>query len=203
MKKTTILVFVSSILMCYSSQAQVTVDYSKYPDYTPVLKPDYSLGQPLGAAGQKRARAAETLPAFVNNAQTPYFPAVFSQDGGSCGSASRIGYMFSHEINSFRGTDASLRENQYPTHFTWLLTNTSSGKEGMAAANGIPNRPTYGGLTYSTLFGNQDCGDTNYGWMQGYDRWYEAMQNRITSNANFPENVSTAEGTAGGEALAL
>jgi PKD repeat protein len=194
MKKTTILVFVSSILMCYSSQAQVTVDYSKYPDYTPVLKPDYSLGQPLGAAGQKRARAAETLPAFVNNAQTPYFPAVFSQDGGSCGSASRIGYMFSHEINSFRGTDASLRENQYPTHFTWLLTNTSSGKEGMAAANGIPNRPTYGGLTYSTLFGNQDCGDTNYGWMQGYDRWYEAMQNRITSNANFPENVSTAEG---------
>ena len=30
-------------------------------------------------------------PDHVNNAESPYFPPVFGQDGGSCGSASRIG----------------------------------------------------------------------------------------------------------------
>lgn len=57
-------------------------------------------------------------PDHVNNADLRFFPPVFNQDGGSCGSASRIGYMFTYEINAYRGTDASLPENIYPTHFT-------------------------------------------------------------------------------------
>lgn len=78
-----------------------------------------------------------TRPAYVNNAESRFFPPVFNQDGGSCGSASRIGYMFTHEMNAFRDADASKPENIYPTHFTWLLTNSNSGKEGMAKANGV------------------------------------------------------------------
>ncbi|MEI3155402.1 MAG: hypothetical protein V8S95_10105 [Odoribacter sp.] len=92
----------------------------------------------------------------------------------------RIGYMFTHEINAFRDADASKPENIYPTHFTWLLTNSHSGKEGMAKANGIPNAVVYGGTTYSKVFGNQDCGSPDFGWMQGYDKWYSAMFNRIS-----------------------
>ena len=175
-----------------TAQAQEVggVNRQKYPDYTPELKPDYSLMQPKST----RVRDAAQRPDHVNNALTPYFPPVFNQDGGSCGSASRIGYMFNYEINAFRGLDGSLEENQYPTHFTWLLTNSNSGKETMAAANGIPNVPTYGGRTYSRLFGNQDCADPDFGWMQGYDKWYAAMCNRITSNGNFPVSVATEEG---------
>lgn len=182
----------AAVASAESLSAQVPVDYGKYPDYSSVLNPDPALG--LSRSGARRAKAAQQRPARVNNAETPYFPAVFNQDGGSCGSASRIGYMFTYEINAFRGADASLEENQYPTHFTWLLTNSNSGKEGMAAANGIPNVPVYGGRTYSRLFGNQDTSDPDFGWMQGYDKWYAAMSNRIVRNANFPMSVETEEG---------
>lgn len=169
---------------------EVSVDYKKYPDFSFQIKPDPELSKSVVS----RTKAKETRPARVNNAETPYFPPVFNQDGGSCGSASRIGYMFNYEINAFRGLDGSLEENQYPTHFTWLLTNSNSGKEGMAVANGIPNVPTYGGRTYSKLFGNQDTSDPDFGWMQGYDKWYAAMCNRISRSANFPLSVQTEEG---------
>lgn len=133
-------------------------------------------------------------PDHVNNADLRFFPPVFNQDGGSCGSASRIGYMFTYEINAYRGTDASLPENIYPTHFTWLLTNSHSGKEGMARANGVPNSVVYGGNTYSRLFGNQDCADPDFGWMQGYDKWYSAMFNRIERNSFSPYGLDTEKG---------
>lgn len=70
------------------------VDYKKYPDYSPVVKADKRLAAPV-------RRAGETRPAYVNNALTPYFPEVINQDGGSCGSASRIWYMFT--TKSMRG----------------------------------------------------------------------------------------------------
>lgn len=134
------------------------------------------------------------LPDHVNNAETPYFPAVFNQDGGSCGSASRIGYMFTHEINAFRGDESSQPEHIYPTHFTWLLTNSNSGKDGMAIANGVPNSVVYGGTTYSKVFGNQDCSHEDFGWMQGYDKWYSAMFNRISHTSFSPYGVDTEKG---------
>lgn len=133
-------------------------------------------------------------PDHINNAESKFFPAVFNQDGGSCGSASRIGYMFTHEINAFRGADASKPENVYPTHFTWLLTNSNSGKEVMARANGVPNSIVYGGSTYSKLFGNQDCSSKEFGWMQGYDKWYSAMFNRISHNSFSPYGLDTEKG---------
>ena len=129
---------------------------------------------------------ATRRPDHVNNALTPFFPPVFNQDGGSCGSASRISYMFAYELNAFRGDDASRPEHIYPSHFTWLLTNSHSGKEGMARANGVPNSVVYGGSTYSKLFGNQDCSAPDFGWMQGYDKWYAAMFNRISHNSFSP-----------------
>ncbi len=141
-----------------------------------------------------KTRSTEALPPYVNNAKTKYFPPVIQQAGGSCGSASRICYMFAYEINAMRDADASLPENQYPSHFTWLLTSGNSGKEGMAVANGIPNSVVYGGTTYSELFGVQDENDSDYGWMQGYDKWYSAMFNRIERNGNFPLHVGTEEG---------
>ncbi len=166
---------------------QESVDYGKYPDYPSRFVADRALMTP-----HLKSRTAR--PAYVNNAETPYFPPIINQVGGSCGSASRIAYMFAYEINRLRGVDASLPENQYPTHFTWLLTNSGSSKDGMAIANGIPNSVTYGGTTYSDLFGIQDCADSDFGWMQGYDRWYAAMFNRLERTANFPVSVKTEEG---------
>ena len=184
------LLFSAAAALALQGSAQ-DVDYKKYPDYSPVVKADKRLAAPV-------RRAGETRPAYVNNALTPYFPEVINQDGGSCGSASRIWYMFTYEINAWRRADASSPDNQYPSHFTWLLTYTPSGKETMAAANGIPNVTTYGGKTYSQLFGNQDATQNDFGWMQGYDKWFAAMHNRIEGNANFPTSV---ESEAGREAV--
>lgn len=153
----------------------------------------YGISTPVRAAMQV-TDTVRTRPDHVNNAESRAFPPVFNQDGGSCGSASRIGYMFTHEINAFRGADASKPENIYPTHFTWLLTNSHSGKEGMARANGIPNAVVYGGTTYSKVFGNQDCGSADFGWMQGYEKWYSAMFNRISHNSSSPDGVDTEKG---------
>ena len=166
--------------------AQETVDYKKYPDYSRVIKADRRLLNNNWRSGQRPDR--------VNNAENIHFPPIISQDGGSCGSASRIAYMFAYEINALRNVSGLLEENRYPTHFTWLLTNSSSNKEAMAIANGVPNMPTYGGATYSSLMGYQDCSDPDFGWMQGYDKWYSAMFNRVERTANFPVSVATEEG---------
>ena len=171
----------------------IKIDRSVFPD----LKPEEA-GKPLPAeyVARKKARAKNgkvELPPFVYNGESKYFPPIFNQDGGSCGSAQSIGYMFTHEMNCYRDLDASLPENQYPSHFTWLLAYQTSTTTGMAQANGIPNVPTYGGRTFSRLFGSQTHDDPDYGWMQGYDKWYSAMWNRVSHDISFAP-TNTPEG---------
>ena len=166
----------------------VKIDRSVFPD----LKYDVSSKHlPADIVARRKARKANVqLPPYVYNGQDKYFPPIFNQSGGSCGSAAGVGYQFTHEINSYRDADASLPENQYPSHFTWLMAYQTSTTEGMAKANGIPNVPTYGGRTYSRLFGAQTHDDPDYGWMQGYDKWYSAMWNRSAYEINLgPTNT--------------
>ena len=171
----------------------IKVDRSVFPDfkYDASVKP-----QPAEYVARRKARAKQgrvQLPAYVYNGESKYFPPIFNQDGGSCGSAQSIAYMFTHEMSCYRDLDASLPENQYPSHFTWLLAYQTSTTDGMAQAIGIPNVPTYGGRTYSRLFGSQTHDDADYGWMQGYDKWYSAMWNRAAQSISFAP-TNTPEG---------
>ena len=177
------------------AQVAVEVDRSKYPDYSSEINPDYSLMKPMGGINTRSANAAKR-PEYVNNAETRHFPPVFNQDGGSCGSASRICYMFSYELAAYRDLDGSKAENYYPSHFVWLHTNSpgSQGKDHFVQSVGVPSAATYGGQTYSSLFGNQAESDNDFGWMQGYDKWYEAMHNRMLKPTNFPKTLGTEEG---------
>ncbi len=172
------------------AEAQV-VDRTKYPDYNDSIRPDATLMRSLLPA---RRVTTATRPDHVNNAETRYFPPVFNQDGGSCGSASRICYMFSHELNAYRDLDGKDPDNYYPSHFSWLLTNGNSGKDEFVAYVGIPSASVYGGQTYSKYFGNQDTSNNDFGWMQGYDKWYSAMFNRMWLPSHFPLSVQTEEG---------
>jgi len=179
-------------------QAQnIKWDKEKYPDYNPTPRINKMQQTRMKARIQRQAAEGKTRPDHWNNAESNAFPPVMNQSAGSCGSASRIYYMFAHEMNAARWADGSKAENIYPTHFTWLLTwcPGGQGKEIIAQHNGIPNSEVYGGYTYSEDFGYQDCDtkDSNYGFMQGYDKWLEAMNNRITGSANFPA-VNTEEG---------
>lgn len=127
----------------------------------------------------KTYKSCSQLPSKVNHAYSPYMRPVFNQVGGSCGSASLVGYMFAYEINVYRRVDGHAPENIYPTHFTHLMAYEHSDKEDLARFNGIPNGITYGGDTYSKIYGNYELGSTEYGWMNGYDRWHSAMFNRL------------------------
>jgi FOG: PKD repeat len=171
----------------------ISVDRTLFPDLN--LEPVHQTDNPVYQRFKARQRAGvkTELPDHVNNGEDKYFSPIFNQDGGSCGSAQNIAYMFGHEINAWRGLDGSLPENMYPTHFTWLLTYQNSDKEVMACTNGIPNVVTYGGRTYSRLFGAQTHDDNDYGWMQGYDKWFSAMWNRAESSFSFPA-TNTPEG---------
>lgn len=181
------LLSVGAILAIVPANAQEPVNRELYPDYAVSKKVDWSLHA-------RKATLQETRPDHINNAESKYFPPIFNQVSGSCGSASSIAYMFTHEINCVRDADASLPENQYPTHFTWLLTFSNSSKEEMAVANGIPNSITYGGFPISSLFGSQEASSKDFGWMQGYDKWYAAMFNRASAVSSFPISVETEEG---------
>ena len=169
----------------------VKIDRSVFPDLKYEVTPK---AQPAEYVARRKARRAQVqLPPYVYNGQDKYFPPIFNQDGGSCGSAAGVGYQFTHEMNSYRDADASLPENQYPSHFTWLMAYQTSSTEGMAKGNGIPNVPTYGGRTYSRLFGPQTHDDPDYGWMQGYDKWFSAMWNRSAYDFNLAP-TNTPEG---------
>lgn len=189
---------VFALAFCVQGQAQeIRWDKDKFPDYDPT--PHVNQKQIEKMMRRVKARRAEGVvrPDHWNNASSVAFPPVMNQSAGSCGSASRIYYMFSHELNAARHANGKLAENIYPTHFTWLLTWVSNqGKEIIAQHNGIPNSDVYGGYTYSEVFGYQDCddGQSNYGWMQGYDKWYHAMHNRISGSANFSNPLNTEEG---------
>ena len=173
-------------------------DKSKYPDYDPIPHVNQAEMRQMQKRVQRAKASGQTRPDHWNNALSDAFPPVMNQSAGSCGSASRIYYMFTHELNAARGVSGKLAENIYPTHFTWLLTwvPNGQGKEVIAKHNGIPNSEVYGGYTYSDDFGYQDCddGQSNYGWMQGYDKWFHAMHNRISSSANFGLSVESEEG---------
>ena len=170
----------------------VKIDRSVFPDLKLDAPPK---PQPADyVARRKKAHKAQVqLPPYVYNSQDKYFPPIFNQSGGSCGSAAGIGYQFTHEINSYRDADASLQENQYPSHFTWLMAYQTSTTESMARGNGIPNVTTYGGRTFSRLYGPQTHDDPDYGWMQGYDKWYSAMWNRAAYDFNMAP-TNTPEG---------
>ena len=196
MKSILKLVCLAAVAFPAALPAQLVVDRQKYPDYDPTVRPDRSLMRYGSRARLKGAAvpAESQRPDHVNNAATMYFPPIISQEGGSCGSASRIAYMFTHELNSYRHTNASLPENMYPTHFVWLLTYGNSGKDQFVQYVGVPSVKTYGGRGNSALFGYKEWDSQDYGWMTGYEKWHEAMFNRMLPPRNMPMGVGTEEG---------
>ncbi len=139
------------------------------------------------------------IPSKVDHTYSIHMRPIFNQVGGSCGSASRICYMFAYEINALRGVDGNLIEHRYPSHFTWLLTGQGSSKDQMAIFNGVPNAELYGGDTFSEIYGGEEIywpsveEAPDYGWMTGYDQWYNAMINRLEKTEyiklDTPENL--------------
>ncbi len=130
-----------------------------------------------------------TLPAVVDNSSLPFMRPLIGQVGLECGQASSIGNMFTYEINATRKVLGSLPENQYATHFTYNFLNAGSDAginyfESMQIVKfaGNPNVVDYGGMA---------TGGASR-WMSGYDKYYNAMTNRV--DGIFSIKTNTLEG---------
>ena len=170
-------------------------------DFFQSIKPDYTmrsqtLRQRRQAEGMAKSKSLRSeRPDHVNNQATNFFPPIFNQSGGSCGSCANVAYMLCYENNSLKNQDGKHNTDyQFPSHFTWLTCSNTCPEQTMAERNGIPSVTTYGGQTYSKYFGLQDTEEKDVGWMQGYDKWYSAMFNRARTMGKFPYALDTEEG---------
>jgi len=120
---------------------------------------------------------ASTLPSIVDNTLQPYFRPLFNQSGLECGQAASIGLNFTYEMDWVRNLPANIPQNQYATHFTYDFINGGSDA-GVSYFEsweiikrcGNPTSYEYGGLA---------AGGASR-WMSGYDKYYNAMHNRIS-----------------------
>ncbi|MBQ7741920.1 MAG: DUF5013 domain-containing protein [Bacteroidaceae bacterium] len=149
-----------------------------------------------GGAKSNGFNGSTKRPDHLNNSLLKYFPPIFNQDHGSCDAASYIGYQWTYERNCYYGLDAQYPENRFTSHFNFLLAHNyqGTGKAEMLQHVGNPSEADYGGQTCSKFYGSQDCKDPNYGWMQGYDKWYRTAHNRDWTEAYIEQNVMTEEG---------
>ncbi len=119
---------------------------------------------------------AKELTDFLDNSQLPFFRPVFSQYGWSCGQASSIGYNFTYEINRARDLSAGIDTTQYHPGFTFNFFN--EGEDGV----GVCYYHTFDAIKHAGNPTVHDLGDIENGltiWMNSYDKYYRAMQNRL------------------------
>ena len=129
-----------------------------------------------------------TLPISVNNANTDYFPYVFSQEDYSCAQAASLTYLFTYELAVNRGYyvlyDTPYVKRHIPSHFAWNFYNEGWYHMGVSFMDtwhlirtaGSPFTPDWG-LYY---------GGSPTKWMTGYEKYYNAMKNRIVNMIPFP-----------------
>ena len=126
---------------------------------------------------------ASDLPSSVDNTENPYFFRGYDQgESGACASISRITMSLGYERNAYYKVPAD-SSNLLPAFFTWQVVASGHASEVLLAQKvGIPDAATYGGILYSNTYGKSSSNvPEDYGWMQGYSRWHDAMHNRIDS----------------------
>ncbi len=128
-----------------------------------------------------RLKGGSGLPYKLDNSQKIYFPPIISQNGMSCNQASSIGYVFTYEMNRLRNMPANSPETCYTPGFVWNFLN--NGGDGVSYFDsweivktaGCANSTDY--PFYYSAIGI---------WMSGYEKYYRAMQNRISRNYSLP-----------------
>ncbi|MBI9062419.1 MAG: T9SS type A sorting domain-containing protein [Marinilabiliaceae bacterium] len=126
---------------------------------------------------------------YIDNSTHKYFPPVFNQIGNSCSQASGIRYIFSYEINALRDIESKDAENLYSYHFTWNYLNDGDYDLGSWYFDGFDILKDCGAPNIVDM---DDDYVSERSWMNGYDKYYRAMHNRIKSYSKI--TASTDEG---------
>jgi hypothetical protein len=163
-------------------------------DNLPKLSPEDSIGlvnlPELVLPDDLKGPNALILPYIVDNSAQEYWRPVFEQVQFECGQASGVGLGFTYAINRMRDLPSDVEDNQYPTHFVWNFGNGGNGWYGVSyfhsfeiiKREGTPDVIDFGGMT----------GTGPEMWMTGYDKYYNAMHNRIADV--YKIDLTTVEG---------
>ncbi len=187
---------VFTILMCcagFSLSAQKDLPPPGYGDL-PKLTVQDSLGlvnlPELTLPDALKGPNAKDLPEVVDNSQEIYWRPVFAQVQYECGQACGVGLGYTYAVNRLRDLPSNVPENQYPSHFVWNFGNGGNGWYGVSyfhsfeivKREGTPNVVDFGGMT----------GTGPEMWMTGYDKYYNAMHNRLADV--YKIDLTTEEG---------
>ena len=134
------------------------------------------------------------FPDKLDNSLNIYFPPISNQQFWDCGQHSGVGYNFTYEMNLLRGLDSKKFENQYPPDFTFNFLN--QGFENIVGVSYFDSwniLKQVGSPTFSIYISDyEDDFSSHTMWMSGYDKYFNAMQNRVLDYYSI--DVSTSEG---------
>ncbi|MFH1161280.1 MAG: T9SS type A sorting domain-containing protein [bacterium] len=132
-----------------------------------------------------------TLPSALDNSESKWFPGILSQDGYfSCQQYSGIAYTFAYEINRLRDADGKTLLHKYPPHYTWHFFNRGEQYIGVNFLHSFHAIMEQGQMSNAD-FGH-DTAQLMRGWINGYEKYYRAMKNRIRQVYSIP--INSAEG---------
>ncbi len=161
----------------------------QYPELAPMSAYDSLMLSQLPEYKPEEATLRRLIPTAVDNSTRPWFRPLVAQVGLECGQSSSIGIMFTYELDYKRQLPANVPENQYTTHFTYNFINGGSNAGisfyesfEIIKKAGNPNIADYGGMA---------PGGASM-WMNGYDKYFNAMHNRV--NEIYSIKVNTEAG---------
>lgn len=135
-----------------------------------------------------------SIPSSINNSTSYYFPYIFYQAALECGQASSLVYLFTYELAVRRGYyvlfDTPYNKKHITSHFAWNFCNGGSSA-------GVSSMDTWqvvrtAGSPYTPDWGTEYSSGGASKWLTGYDKYYNAMKNRILEMYAIPTN--TADG---------
>ncbi len=119
------------------------------------------------------------LPSEVVLVDDPEFAPIFNQAGGSCAQASGVSYLYSFQINVLEGVSAT-SDNTRAYGYTHNFLNNGKNSSGSWYWDGWDIIEKTGCPTKKTFHGALNGGLSGTRYMDGYDRWHTANDNRIT-----------------------
>lgn len=126
-----------------------------------------------------------SLPPYVDNSKTKYFPPLIDQKGGSCAQASGIGYMFTYEMDRLLDRDASVPANRFSYQFSWNFLNGGID-EGGFVDQGLLLARSYG------MMSEDDYGSSytyTFKWADGYDKYFRALHYKADEILSFTDSI--------------
>lgn len=191
MKKFYIL-FIPIVFLVYSNELfSQNIDYP-IEDLKELSQKEKELIQSLPELKLPKSYVAKSTPVEVDNSLKQYYIGLFAQHGLTCGQVSSVANVFGYEINRLRGLNGTVLSNKYPTYFAWNWENNLNN--GVSYYHTLQLLKTVGTPTMDVYGGADDTGDRSR-WMYGYNKWYQAMHNRIRGayniKVNTPEGIQT------------